>query len=107
MAPEEPLIRAGQGSALLAAGQTENALQALQKAHEMDLKKFTLLHDLALAYAKFGNQGMASLITAERFGLKGGFKDAQYRAKKAEALLPQGSPAWQRAQDIVNSNHLK
>lgn len=107
MAPEEALIRAGQGRALLAAGQTENALQALKKAHEMDFKNITLLHDLALAYAKLGNQGMASLITAERFGLKGDLKDAQYHAKKAEALLPQGSPSWQRAQDIVNSNHLK
>ena len=107
MAPEEALIRAGQGRALLAAGQTENALQALKKAHEMDFKNITLLHDLALAYAKLGNEGMASLITAERFGLKGDLKDAQYHAKKAEALLPPGSPSWQRAQDIINSNHLK
>ena len=107
MAPEEALIRAGQGRALLAAGQTENALQALKKAHEMDFKNITLLHDLALAYAKLGNQGMASLITAERFGLKGDLKDAQFHAKKAEGLLPQGSTSWQRAQDIVKSNHLK
>ena len=107
MAPDEALILAGQGRALLAAGQTESALQPLKKAHEMDFKNISLLHDLAVAYEKLGNQGMASLITAQRFGLKGNLKDAEYHAKKAEALLPQGSPSWQRAQDIVNSNNLK
>ena len=107
MAPDQALILAGQGRALLAAGQTESALQPLKKAYEMDFKNITLLHDLALAYAKLENQGMASLITAERFGLKGDLKDALWHAKKAVSLLPQGSPPWQRAQDIVNSNQLK
>ena len=107
MAPDQSLILAGQGRALLASGQTESALQPLKKAYEMDFKNITLLHDLALAYAKLENQGMASLITAERFGLKGNLKDAMRHAKKAVSLLPQGSPPWQRAQDIVNSNQLK
>ena len=107
MAPDQSLILAGQGRALLASGQTESALQSLKKAYEIDFKNITLLHDLALAYAKLENQGMASLITAERFGLKGDLKDALRHAKKAVSLLPQGSPPWQRAQDIVNSNQLK
>lgn len=107
MAPDQSLILAGQGRALLASGQTESALQSLKKAYEIDFKNITLLHDLALAYAKLENQGMASLITAERFGLKGNLKDAMRHAKKAVSLLPQGSPPWQRAQDIVNSNQLK
>ena len=107
MAPDQSLILAGQGRALLASGQTESALQPLKKAYEIDFKNITLLHDLALAYAKLENQGMASLITAERFGLKGNLKDAMRHAKKAVSLLPQGSPPWQRAQDIVNSNQLK
>ena len=70
----------------------------------MDFKNITLLHDLALVYAKLENQGMASLITAERFALKGNLKDARRHAKKAEALLPQGSPPWQRAQDIIKAD---
>ncbi len=107
MAPDQSLILAGQGRALLASGQTESALKPLKKAYEMDFKNITLLHDLALAYAKLENQGMASLITAERFGLKSNLKDAMRHAKKAVSLLPQGSPPWQRAQDIVNSNQLK
>ena len=104
MAPDQALILAGQGRALLAAGQTESALQPLKKARDMDFKNITLLHDLALVYAKLENQGMASLITAERFALKGNLKDARRHAKKAEALLPQGSPPWQRAQDILKAD---
>ena len=107
MAPDQALILAGQGRALLAAGQNISALQSLKKARDMDFKNINLLHDLALVYAKLENQGMAALITAERFGLTGALKDAQRHAKKAEALLPQGSPPWQRAQDILNANHLK
>ena len=104
MAPDQALILAGQGRALLAAGKTKSALQPLKKARDMDFKNITLLHDLALVYAKLENQGMASLITAERFALKGNLKDAQRHAKKAEALLPQGSPPWQRAQDILKAD---
>ena len=107
MAPDQALMLAGQGRALLAAGQNKSALQSLKKARDMDFKNINLLHDLALVYAKLENQGMAALITAERFGLTGALKDAQRHAKKAEALLPQGSPPWQRAQDILNANHLK
>ena len=101
MAPDQALILAGQGRALLAAGQNKSALQSLKRARDIDFKNINLLHDLALVYAKLENQGMAALITAERFGLTGALKDAQRHAKKAEALLPQGSPRGK------SSRHLK
>ena len=106
-APDQSLIIAGQGRALLAAGQTESALQPLKKAYEMDFKNITLLHDLALAYPKLENQGIESLITAGPFDLQDKLKYAMRHAKKAVPLLPQGSPPLQRVQDIVNSNQLK
>ena len=107
MAPDQALILAAYGRALLAAGHTKDALHSLKRARDLDFLNTKLLHDLALAYAKTGNRGMASLITAERFGLKGNLEDAKRHAKKAEALLPHGSPAWQRAQDMLHEHDLK
>ena len=105
LAPDQSLVLSGYGRALLAAGKTKTALEALSKARDLDELSSRLLHDLALAHAKIGNRGMAALITAERFSLMGRFNDAKHQAEIAEALLPQGSPTWQRAQDVLHSDY--
>ncbi len=101
MAPNDSLILAGYGRALLAQGQTKNALQALEKARARDYRNVRLLQDLGVAYAKTGNNGMASVVTAERYALQGRLADAGIHAKRAVRLLPEGSPGWQRAQDVL------
>ncbi|WP_170382843.1 M48 family metalloprotease [Ruegeria atlantica] len=101
MAPNDALILAGYGRALLAQGQTKNALQALEKARQRDYRNVRLLQDLGVAYAKTGNNGMASVVTAERYALQGRLADAGIHAKRAVRLLPEGSPGWQRAQDVL------
>ena len=60
-----------------------------------------MLRDLALAEARLGNEGAAALATAERFVLEGRFRDADRNAERAAALLPEGSPGWRRAQDVI------
>jgi predicted Zn-dependent protease len=60
-----------------------------------------VLRDLALAEARLGNDGAAALATAERFVIEGAFADALRNAERAAALLPEGSPGWRQAQDVI------
>ncbi|WP_170325255.1 M48 family metalloprotease [Ruegeria arenilitoris] len=101
MAPNDALILAGYGRAMLAQGQTKDALQVLEKARNRDYRDARLMQDLGVAYAKVGNNGMASAVTAERYALQGRMADAGIHAKRAIRQLPEGSPGWQRAQDVL------
>ena len=56
---------------------------------------------MALAYAKLGNNGMASVVTAERHAMFNRYDDARIHAKRAITLLPDGSAGWRRAQDVL------
>ena len=99
--PRDGLLQAGYGRALLATGNDRAALQALERARRVDFRDSSMLRDLALAYARNGQRGMASLVTAERFALRGRLEDAGIHAKRAVGLLPTGSGPWQRAQDVL------
>ncbi|PIV74941.1 MAG: peptidase M48 [Rhodobacteraceae bacterium CG17_big_fil_post_rev_8_21_14_2_50_65_11] len=105
LAPREPLILAGYGRALLA-GDTQSgnrhALEVLNRARARDPFNPRLLRDLALAHARLGQNGLASAATAERYALMGRFEDAAIHGDRASGLLPQGSPGWLRAQDVLN-----
>jgi predicted Zn-dependent protease len=99
----QPLILGGYGRALSAAGRYKQALPVLEKARSRDFRDGRILRDLAVAYARQGQNGMASVVTAERYALQGRLKDAALHAKRAAALLPQGSGPWRRAQDVLNA----
>ncbi len=101
MAPYDPLILAGYGRALLISGKTKDALQVLEKARARDYRNARLMRDLGSAYAQVGNNGMASTVTAERYALQGRLEDAGIHARRAVGQLPEGSPGWQRAQDVL------
>ncbi len=101
MAPNDSLILAGYGRALLAQGKTKDALHVLEKARARDFRNARLMRDLGLAYAQVGNNGMASAVTAERYALQGRLADAGIHARRAVGQLPEGSPGWQRAQDVL------
>jgi predicted Zn-dependent protease len=101
LAPRNALIQAGYGRALLAADQPKAAVEALSTAREPDFRNPMMLRDLAVAYAKTGQDGMASLVTAERFALMGRLPDALIHATRASGLLPRGSAPFNRAQDVV------
>lgn len=104
LAPNNALILGAYGRALLADGQLKKAVQVLEKARARDGRDARVLRDLAAAHAKLGNKGMASVMTAERYAMLGRLKDAGIHAKRASDLLPRGSAAWQRAQDVLSAS---
>lgn len=101
LAPRDPLILAGHGRALLAAKQPKAALEVLERARARESRDARMMRDLGLAYASTGENGMASLVTAERYALQGRTEDAELHARRAVAQLPVGSTGWQRAQDVL------
>lgn len=104
LAPDEPLLKAGLGRALLQSNDpaaTAEALTVLQEARRDDLADAAALRDLATAYDRTGDRGMATLATAERYALVGDLSSALSLAQRAAGILPQGSPGWLRAQDIL------
>lgn len=103
LAPTNPLILGSYGRALLADGQLAKAQQFLDKSRARDGRDARVMRDLAVTYAKQGNNGMASVLTAERYAMVGRLKDAKIHAKRATDLLPRGSAAWQRAQDVLSA----
>ena len=104
LAPDEPLIQGGLGRALLATDTAANnkaALEVLEKSYSKDSRDALTLYNLALAYARDGQAGMASVVTAERYALASDFKQATIHAERAKQILPQGTSGWLRADDIV------
>ena len=103
LAPKDTQVLAGLGRAHLAAGNPKAAIQTLERARAADTSDPTALRDLGTAYAQTGQMGQASLATAERYALTGRWKDAGINATRAAGLLPRGSSAWLRAQDVISA----
>ncbi|MDA9240449.1 M48 family metalloprotease [bacterium] len=106
LAPSNALILGGYGRSLLARNiknSNTQALKILQKARNLDSRDARILRDIGTAYARSGQQGQAVLAIAERYALKGNMENAAIQAKRAQGLLPRGSAAWQRAQDILDA----
>ena len=104
LAPKDPLILGGYGRALLTQNNRINnvtALKVLKIAQNLDSKDENILHHLGRAFSRSGKIGEAALATAKRYALRGDTKNAILQAKRAEAILPRGSVAWQNTQDII------
>ena len=57
---------------------------------------------LAMAYGRKGDLANADLASAQAAFARGDLKTARQLASRAKTRLPLGSPAWVRADDIVN-----
>lgn len=101
LTPADSLVLASYGRAQLAAGSPSAALKTMERSRNLDFRNALVLRDMSQAYAKTGQNGMAALVTAERYALSGRFEDAGLHAKRAVALLPRGSTTWRRAQDVL------
>ncbi len=101
LAPKEAQILGGLGRAQLALGQHRAAVDTLEQARARDLGDTRILRDLGQAYARIGQNGQASLATAERYALQGRLSDAKIHAERAMGLLPRGSVGWRRAEDVL------
>jgi predicted Zn-dependent protease len=105
LAPNEPLLRASLGAALLA---TEDPSLVPEAKKNL---KFSLKDEpdngmawfyLAQAYGQTGEDGLAALATAERYYALGAFAPAASFAQRAAAKLKEGTNDWQRANDIMS-----
>ncbi|WP_147385573.1 tetratricopeptide repeat protein [Oleomonas cavernae] len=76
------------------------AIQALEIATRDDPDNSMAWYQLAIAYGRRGDIGLAALASAERFLLTGKLDDAFQQAQRAEQLLPVGSPGALRAADV-------
>lgn len=102
---DAPLIRIAYAHALIESNdktKLEPAIINLQRASKDEPRSTRIQRLLATAYGKQGKNSLAQLHLAEEAYLKGNLGYAQDRAKVALNGLEENSPAWLRAQDILN-----
>ena len=102
--PNAPQLRVALGAAQLATEKpalNKPALDNLKAAIAVEDDDPFTWYEAAQAYSNMGDQPMADLATAERFYSVGAMAQAAMFANNARHGLNQGSPDWQRANDIV------
>jgi predicted Zn-dependent protease len=103
-APDQPLIAALLGHALIATERPEHFEEAktvLRTAIGRDNSNPFAWYQLGIVYDREGDQGRAALATAERYNLENQPKLALANAEQALRAIPTGSRDWIRAQDIA------
>src|SRR3546814_15640926 len=103
LAPNEPLIAYGLASRLVALDDTSRlpeAIGILKKVTLAEPDNGSAWQQLAVAYGRTGDIGMAPLASAERFLVQGDLRAAQGQADRAAHLMKEGTPGWLRAQGI-------
>lgn len=101
--PDEALIRIGLAQTQLEFDDpkmTKAAIANLELARRHESDNGSLWRLLTIAYGRDGQLGMTALAQAERAFLQNRKAEARAHAERAERILPSGSPAWLRAQDI-------
>jgi predicted Zn-dependent protease len=104
--PELALLRVGlaqsqiasQDASLLAA-----AIGHLETAARQDSNLIGIWRQLAVAYGREGRFGLSALASAEFAFRLGRAVEALLQAERAAKKLPQNSPGWLRAQDIISA----
>lgn len=80
----------------------QKALAHLQKTLEKEPQNAGAWRLVAIAHGRTGNTGMTALSLAEAALARKEAPEARDQAKRAQQILPEGSPGWLRAQDIEN-----
>lgn len=102
--PDQPLIAALLGHALLASEDQANLAEAkrvLRVAVQRDDENPFAWYQLGVIYAGEGDTARALLASAERYSLSGENRLAMQNADAALRGLPPGTPDYLRAQDIA------
>jgi predicted Zn-dependent protease len=108
--PNEPLLRTAHAHAQIESGKPEllpAAIATLERAKQQDPRNGEAWRLLSIAYGRNDQIGMAQLAQAELLVLRGRRGEARAFAERAQRQLPPNSPAWQRAEDIKNTNDPK
>ncbi len=85
--------------------QTRSGQEAVVKIQEglgRDKENFNGYAYLAQAYNQLGEVADAELATAEGYYYGGKYQEAKIFAMRAQQKFKRGTPAWVRAQDIIN-----
>ncbi len=109
LAPEEPLLRLGLARSQLELNDpalTKEAIRNLLLVTQADPDYAFGWDQLALAYGRDGQLGLAALSQAEAALRRGRKKDALSHATRAEKRLDKASSAWLRLQDIKRAAKL-
>jgi predicted Zn-dependent protease len=104
---ETSLIRVQLAQALLADETTRNydePIDLLRKSIVVEGDNPEAYQHLAAAYFKKGLEAEAYLATAQSRFYGGNLPEAKSFAKRAQVKLARGSPAWVKADDIINFN---
>lgn len=104
LAPTEPLILTALAHVNTEIGGSANleaAKQAAQAALGIERDNPFAWRQLANAYGKLGDEGMATYAMAEMSLALNDPKEALTHAKRAEARLKKGTPQWVRLQDLI------
>lgn len=104
-APNEPLLRIGLASALLATevnSSVPEAIKHLKAALKDEPENGMAWYYLADAYSRSGDETMAALATAERYFSLRRYPQAVSFAQRALPKLKENGRDWQRANDIIS-----
>jgi predicted Zn-dependent protease len=105
LAPSAPLIQIMLAQALIASNNpkvAEEAVELLRTALLREPEAPEAYSQLAMAYGRKGDLANADLASAQAAFSRGDLPTARQLATRAKTRLPVGSPAWVRADDIVN-----
>jgi predicted Zn-dependent protease len=105
LAPNEPLLQASLGAALLATEDpalVEEAKKHLNIAITAEPDNAMAWYYLADAYSRTGDDARAALATAERYYSLKAYPQAMQFSQRAQKKLKEGTNDWQRANDILS-----
>lgn len=100
-----PLIKILLAQALIATNNpkvAEQAVELLRSSLMQEPEAPEAYSQLAMAYGRKGDLAQADLASAQAAFSRGDVQTARQLATRAKTRLPVGSPAWVRADDIVN-----
>ncbi len=100
-----PLIQIMLGQALISSNDkavAEEAVEMLKNSLIREPEAPDAYSQLAMAYGRKGDLAQADLASAQAAFTRGDLPTARQLATRAKTRLPIGSPAWVRADDIVN-----
>jgi len=105
LAPDAAQIRIELGRAAIGVGAPETLAEAVRNLRDVvrrDQETASAWYWLGIAEGRSGDPVRADLALSEHAILTGDLRRAAALATRAGRKLPEGSPDWQRAQDILN-----
>jgi predicted Zn-dependent protease len=105
MAPSAQPVRVLLGRALVASDDPkvlDEAIRELANAMQRDPEDAEGWQFLSQAYGRKGDIGQAELAAARSYFVAGDYSNAATQASRAQTKLPENSPGWLKAEDILN-----